>query len=205
MTSKRILPLDSNKWAHNSSFLGFFTLNSCPFIWERFEIRTTKDDPRGSVIKLCTTQTILFFPFFSFLITIMGAQVVDYRVSTLIVLCKDCGNDVGLYPARHKCTPVDKPVMPLLPLNYTENSSPSEASSSSVNRWLSRRGKTATEPITAENAEESVYFNNFAQNLPGANDGSSTTGKKLWGKVRQNEKWKQLAEKSNLFYTKHIL
>ncbi|EIE82771.1 hypothetical protein G6F46_004543 [Rhizopus delemar] len=127
----------------------------------------------------------------------MGAQVVDYRVSTLIVLCKDCGNDVGLYPARHKCTPVDKPVMPLLPLNYTENSSPSEASSSSVNRWLSRRGKTATEPITAENAEESVYFNNFAQNLPGANDGSSTTGKKLWGKVRQNEKWKQLAEKND--------
>ncbi|CAG8468795.1 11625_t:CDS:2 [Scutellospora calospora] len=33
----------------------------------------------------------------------MTAEVVDYRVSRLVVLCKDCGHDVGLYPARHKC------------------------------------------------------------------------------------------------------
>ncbi|CAG8487206.1 2985_t:CDS:2 [Racocetra fulgida] len=27
----------------------------------------------------------------------------NYRVSRIVVLCKDCGHDVGLYPARHKC------------------------------------------------------------------------------------------------------
>ncbi|CAG8674978.1 8672_t:CDS:2 [Cetraspora pellucida] len=30
-------------------------------------------------------------------------EVIDYRVSRIVVLCKDCGHDVGLYPARHKC------------------------------------------------------------------------------------------------------
>ncbi|ORX97650.1 hypothetical protein K493DRAFT_313986 [Basidiobolus meristosporus CBS 931.73] len=27
----------------------------------------------------------------------------DYRVSGVSVRCVDCGQDVGLYPARHKC------------------------------------------------------------------------------------------------------
>lgn len=30
-------------------------------------------------------------------------EVIDYRISRIVVLCKDCGQDVGLYPARHKC------------------------------------------------------------------------------------------------------
>ncbi|CAG8637125.1 184_t:CDS:2 [Acaulospora morrowiae] len=31
------------------------------------------------------------------------SEVIDYRVSRIVVHCKDCGLDVGLYPARHKC------------------------------------------------------------------------------------------------------
>lgn len=159
----------------------------------------------------------------------MGAQVVDYRVSTLVVLCKDCGHDVGLYPARHKCQPVERPAMPALPTQYTKSnilSSPSldlnnrtmsSGSSSSItssspspslssvegnggNKWSSSRQKTN---LHIEDNEESVYFNNFAANLPGSSNEATTTatpsGKKLWGKVRQNEKWKQLNEKSMYF------
>ncbi|CAO3664612.1 unnamed protein product [Rhizopus microsporus] len=114
----------------------------------------------------------------------MGAQVVDYRVSTLVVLCKDCGNDVGLYPARHKCTPVDRPPMPPLQYNAGNTSSPlssstttTESSSPAVTRWASRRGK---QPMAESNGLS-----------------SSSTGKKLWGKVRQNDKWKQLNEKND--------
>lgn len=132
--------------------------------------------------------------------------MVDYRVSTLVVLCKDCGNDVGLYPARHKCTPVDRPPMPPLQYNAGNTSSPlssstttTESSSPAVTRWASRRGK---QPMaeSSENTEESIYFNNFAQNLPEDGSSSSSTGKKLWGKVRQNDKWKQLNEKSKTLF-----
>ena len=40
----------------------------------------------------------------------------DYRISKIVVLCKDCGQDVGLYPARHKCEQVIRP--PLPPINF---------------------------------------------------------------------------------------
>lgn len=43
-----------------------------------------------------------------------GPETVDYRVSRLIVLCKDCGDDVGLYPARHKCRAPERPPLPTL-------------------------------------------------------------------------------------------
>lgn len=140
----------------------------------------------------------------------MGAQVVDYRVSTLVVLCKDCGNDVGLYPARHKCTPIDRPAMPTLPAQYKKSNSPgtldlnsrnlsshsmtSSPSSSSNESPQTPKWSPSRTPAVQEN-DESVYFNNFAVNLPETNEPS---GKKLWGKVRQNDKWKQLSEKSKL-------
>ncbi|KAI8378924.1 hypothetical protein BD560DRAFT_388970 [Blakeslea trispora] len=130
----------------------------------------------------------------------MGAQVVDYRISTLIVLCKDCGNDVGLYPARHKCQPVDRPAMPALPAQFMKNKTEQSNSlappslldvpkpsfgSSQINKGIHSE--------VVEDNEESVYFNNFAANLP---EQKEQTGKKLWGKVRENEKWKQLNEKN---------
>lgn len=152
----------------------------------------------------------------------MGAQVVDYRVSTLVVLCKDCGQDVGLYPARHKCAPIERPAMPALPTKYLDqkqqsrtpsldstsktisstssiSTSPSLSGSetNSSGKWSSRRGNKSPTVTTEEpQNEESIYLNNFTAHLPEA-DTNSSSGKKLWGKVRQNDKWKQLNEKSN--------
>ncbi|CAJ0832353.1 6677_t:CDS:10 [Entrophospora sp. SA101] len=37
----------------------------------------------------------------------MVAEAIDYRVSRIVILCKDCGQDAGLYPARHKCGQLD--------------------------------------------------------------------------------------------------
>ncbi|KAI8597559.1 hypothetical protein EDD21DRAFT_213078 [Dissophora ornata] len=60
---------------------------------------------------------------------------VDYRVSTIVVLCKDCGNDVGAYPGRHKCPPRPAmPSMPSIPLQYQQQSSSSSNSSQSNGR-----------------------------------------------------------------------
>lgn len=33
----------------------------------------------------------------------LGVKKIDYRVSRVAILCKDCGYDVGFYPARHVC------------------------------------------------------------------------------------------------------
>ncbi|KAI8996805.1 hypothetical protein BDB01DRAFT_3641 [Pilobolus umbonatus] len=118
----------------------------------------------------------------------MGVQVVDYRVSTLVVLCKDCGQDVGLYPARHKCQPIDRPSMPALPDIYkkTDTSPTLSSSTGTHSKWQSLGTDTRNEN------EESIYYSNFAANLPE----TESNGKKLWGKVRQNEKWKQINEKN---------
>ncbi|KAI7861379.1 hypothetical protein BDF14DRAFT_374345 [Spinellus fusiger] len=170
----------------------------------------------------------------------MGAQVVDYRVSTLVVLCKDCSQDVGLYPARHKCQPVVRPAMPAMPAKYsnmTDSSlkvprkpipsmdetasrteppttpttdqrsvlSSSVSDSTTTSKW-NLFGKSPSASIKTEEArrgkeeeeeEESIYFNHFAAHLPETHsDTSPAAAKKLWGKVRSNDKWKQLNEAS---------
>ncbi|CDH58053.1 hypothetical protein RO3G_07476 [Lichtheimia corymbifera JMRC:FSU:9682] len=158
----------------------------------------------------------------------MGAQAVDYRISRVVVCCKDCGQDVGLYPARHKCQEVIRPPLPPLPANLDDHyglrvpartsdnvtrsrstssssstlNTPSDTSSTTTtgSKWTARFGRspsTKNNTNDPDNEEESVYFNNFAAHLPEGGDspGSGQSGKKLWGKVRQNEKWKQLSEK----------
>jgi len=47
-------------------------------------------------------------------------SVIDYRVSRVVILCKDCGQDVGLYPARHKCgiPSSEAPPLPSIPKKY---------------------------------------------------------------------------------------
>ena len=190
----------------------------------------------------------------------MGAQAVDYRVSKVIVCCKDCGQDVGLYPARHKCQDVVRPPLPPLPTKFDDSpnlrvprkpipsydsnnnnnnnnnneinrSRPTSAASSNSSgtthhnvtsdtssatstgsKWSrfvrspsNNNMKTATTTTTnnnnhgGENDDDSFYYNNFAAHLPDQTTDSGGSpgqaGKKLWGKVRQNEKWKQLNEK----------
>ncbi|KAF9356518.1 hypothetical protein BGX34_009907 [Mortierella sp. NVP85] len=54
----------------------------------------------------------------------------DYRVSTIVILCKDCGNDVGAYPGRHKCPPPPAmPAMPSIPSRYMQSNTPPPSSS----------------------------------------------------------------------------
>ncbi|KAF9132622.1 hypothetical protein BGW39_011718 [Mortierella sp. 14UC] len=58
----------------------------------------------------------------------------DYRVSTVAILCRDCGNDVGLYPGKHKCPPPPAmPAMPSIPAQYQQSSSSSSYSSRGMN------------------------------------------------------------------------
>ncbi|KAI8374503.1 uncharacterized protein BYT42DRAFT_499471 [Radiomyces spectabilis] len=120
----------------------------------------------------------------------MGAQVVDYRVSTIVVLCKDCGQDVGLYPARHKCEQVIRPPMPMLPSHLNGTDPAPKVARKPVPKW-SQFGSRSTTSIKQPQDDEdsSVYFDKFAAYLPE----TEPAGKRLWGKVRQNEKWKQLS------------
>ncbi|KAI9492290.1 hypothetical protein BDB00DRAFT_829184 [Zychaea mexicana] len=176
----------------------------------------------------------------------MGAQAVDYRVSRVVVCCKDCGQDVGLYPARHKCQDVVRPPLPPLPTKFSATTSshddnlrvprkpvpsydsesrsrPTSAASSTSSSTFNQHAPSDTSSATStgskwsrfvrspsnnnmkngnsgqgDNDDDSFYYNNFAAHLPETSSDSSSpqqSGKKLWGKVRQNEKWKQLNEK----------
>ncbi|KAL1919231.1 uncharacterized protein VTP21DRAFT_1923 [Calcarisporiella thermophila] len=72
----------------------------------------------------------------------MAPKVIDYRVSTVVVLCKDCGQDVGLYPARHKCASVERPPLPPLPttlpagLDATEKKQGASEGTSLWSKWV---------------------------------------------------------------------
>ncbi|CAG8566844.1 18628_t:CDS:2 [Dentiscutata erythropus] len=72
------------------------------------------------------------------------AEVIDYRVSRIVVLCKDCGHDVGLYPARHKCVLLGSDSIPVPPIPNlsTKNKNNNDGNASglwgklrSVNNW----------------------------------------------------------------------
>ncbi|CAO3599309.1 unnamed protein product [Absidia cylindrospora] len=72
-------------------------------------------------------------------------EKVDYRISMLVVLCKDCNQDVGLYPARHQCQ-VERPPLPPLPPLPTQKSDPRpsvsllrKASSPALSQFTSTR------------------------------------------------------------------
>ncbi|CAI2182115.1 10438_t:CDS:2 [Funneliformis geosporum] len=60
-------------------------------------------------------------------------EAIDYRVSRVVILCKDCGQDVGLYPARHKCVMPTSEVVPALPAIPKKFQSSSTSSSNTKN------------------------------------------------------------------------
>ncbi|CAG8752941.1 512_t:CDS:2, partial [Funneliformis caledonium] len=71
----------------------------------------------------------------------MLAEVIDYRVSRIVILCKDCGQDVGLYPARHKCdipTLEAIPALPAIPKKFQ----PPSTNSSETNSFSSSKFKS---------------------------------------------------------------
>ncbi|KAI8580683.1 hypothetical protein K450DRAFT_198293 [Umbelopsis ramanniana AG] len=142
----------------------------------------------------------------------MGPEAIDYRVSKIVVLCKDCGQDVGMYPARHKCDEVVRPPLPPLPtssqLNGMQSRSPiRDRSPGRSDRPVSpppspmpsKKAENNRKPkfgrnLTAEEeepADRQIYFNDIAESTSGSSTPSS--GKKLWGNLKQNDKWKQMA------------
>ncbi|KAG2176843.1 hypothetical protein INT44_007507 [Umbelopsis vinacea] len=146
----------------------------------------------------------------------MGPEAIDYRVSKIVVLCKDCGQDVGMYPARHKCDEVVRPPLPPLPtssqLNGMQSRSPiRDRSPGRMDRPVSpppspmpsKKPESNRKPkfgrnLTAEEeepADRQIYFNDIAESTSGSSTPSS--GKKLWGNLKQNDKWKQVAYGEN--------
>ncbi|KAG2202071.1 hypothetical protein INT47_006263 [Mucor saturninus] len=118
----------------------------------------------------------------------------DYRVSTIIVLCKDCNQDVGLYPARHQCN-VKRPYLPTLcsrtddvPELIPSSTVTRQASDSSLEsgKWSFFRSSPAA---ATENVKNEGYFDTSACDI------GVSSGKKMWSKVKENEKWKELVDK----------
>jgi len=62
----------------------------------------------------------------------------DYRVSTIAILCTDCGNDVGNYPGLHVCPPRPAMPMPAIPSKYQQQSPAPSSYSNRSNAPASR-------------------------------------------------------------------
>lgn len=144
----------------------------------------------------------------------MGPEAIDYRVSKIVVLCKDCGQDVGMYPARHKCEDVVRPPLPPLPTssqlsglqsrNIARDRSPSRSdrpASPPPSPMPSKKPETKTKPRFGRNlaseeeaaedhADRQIYFNDIGDSAAST---PTSSGKKLWGNLKQNDKWKQIA------------
>ncbi|KAI9473879.1 MAG: hypothetical protein EXX96DRAFT_579748 [Benjaminiella poitrasii] len=166
----------------------------------------------------------------------------DYRVSKIAVLCKDCNQDVGLYPARHKCSSATKRLqlptlcsstslnnwnqqkqveedMPDLiissPGSISRQPSDSSMESGKWNPFVNSRSNNNSDAKISsrqqqqrhdvEEADESVYFDNYASQLLNSstslnelnNATNNANGKRLWGRVKENEKWKELIAEKN--------
>lgn len=163
----------------------------------------------------------------------------DYRVSAIVVLCKDCNEDVGLYPSRHQCRNTKRPKLPTL---YSSTSSTSwihsptqsptsiesEKQLSFLNKMPSTKKdlpRTSSHPQSAsyqnhkltsgrntsqfeapvqynrvnappiepefKEEEKSVYLSHYLNNT----GDTCVNGKQLWGKIRENDKWRDLINK----------
>lgn len=106
--------LPASLFSHSLSHSAHHFIPCLPTI--RFLLHTTHLPP-----------SLLSFPL-THSLTKMTSQ--DYRVSTIVILCKDCGNDVGAYPGRHKCPPPPAmPAMPSIPSRYMQSNTPPPSSS----------------------------------------------------------------------------
>lgn len=100
----------------------------------------------------------------------MVAETIDYRVSRIAVLCKDCNSDVGLYPARHKCgvsavETVQSPPIPEIPKKF----------------------KAAALLVSSQKANSNSNINNKT-----SEEASSGGEGGLWGKLRSVRNWKDV-------------
>ncbi|ORX42779.1 hypothetical protein DM01DRAFT_149190 [Hesseltinella vesiculosa] len=139
------------------------------------------------------------------------AKTVDYRVSTIVILCKDCGQDVGLYPARHQCEDIERPHLPPLPAiipDVAKQTDPqpgteeakNESTLSSWSNALGRlTGKTAAPPPPKkeeppESVDDNTYFDYYSALLP-EEKAKAAESKNSWTKVKRNDALQQLVDK----------
>ncbi|KAL7750901.1 hypothetical protein RI367_003480 [Sorochytrium milnesiophthora] len=106
------------------------------------------------------------------------ARQIDYRVSRVVILCKDCGSDVGLYPARHRCgfpnDNSDSPPPPVPALPRASGDSANSSSSTQDNSWGALWNKwTSAGPSTTTTAASSTSTE--------ANENGSTAESQAWG------------------------
>ncbi|CAG8433620.1 1195_t:CDS:2 [Ambispora gerdemannii] len=120
----------------------------------------------------------------------MVAEVIDYRLSRLVVLCKDCGQDVGLYPARHKCgtSSSDATEKPPIPKKKLAGSS-SSSGGGTTNGWAKLKAAKNEGKLSENNTQNSV--NADARST----DDSNNDG--LWNKLRGVRNWKDVSEGAN--------
>ncbi|RIB02765.1 hypothetical protein C2G38_2149844 [Gigaspora rosea] len=106
----------------------------------------------------------------------MVAEVVDYRVSRLVVLCKDCGHDVGLYPARHKCkiSDANAPPLPSMSKQYLSSNNPNSSNDDNNSQSSSLWSKLKNVNNWKEMAEDDSVKPSVSQ---------FTTSAKLWDKL----------------------
>ncbi|CAG8785383.1 6317_t:CDS:2, partial [Gigaspora rosea] len=111
----------------------------------------------------------------------MVAEVVDYRVSRLVVLCKDCGHDVGLYPARHKCkiSDANAPPLPSMSKQYLSSNNPNSSNDDNNSQSSSLWSKLKNVNNWKEMAEDDSVKPSVSQ---------FTTSAKLWDKLLKSEK-----------------
>ncbi|KFH67525.1 hypothetical protein MVEG_06257 [Podila verticillata NRRL 6337] len=128
----------------------------------------------------------------------------DYRVSQIVVLCKDCGNDVGMYPGRHKCSPADRPpmpAMPSIPLQYQQHSQPQSYSSSSSSSRANGRRPPDLNPQLANSS--SSYSSSYGSSRTPtnasfqdrANGGRTPTASSFQDRMKERDREKQQRER----------
>ncbi|CAG8768819.1 35492_t:CDS:2, partial [Racocetra persica] len=103
----------------------------------------------------------------------MVAEVVDYRVSRLVVLCKDCGSDVGLYPSRHKCIISDEQNTP----SYLSHSSKQSNDNNKINNKEQQSATSLWSKLKTVN-----NWREIAQDDPVSPTQATPSGK-LWDKL----------------------
>ncbi|KAI9323273.1 hypothetical protein BX666DRAFT_38439 [Dichotomocladium elegans] len=116
----------------------------------------------------------------------------------------DCGEDVGFYPARHKCEqtlcpplpPIDLPNVLATDVRIKRTQTSRHPLPAALNQWKINRSNStsaadhwlSSNKRKEEENQESIYYESFAANLP-----QTTTSKKgLWDRVRSNDKLKQM-------------
>ncbi|KAI9222508.1 hypothetical protein BC828DRAFT_22607 [Blastocladiella britannica] len=114
---------------------------------------------------------------------------IDYRVSRVAIMCRDCGSDVGLYPARHKCgvpnVEFDEDDAPPMPPSSTANGGGGDAAEAGSawgglwnkfqNMTLARTSADSSESASGRPSTDPMAASDSASAAPSAEGGASGT------------------------------